>query len=161
MKKGQTLATDYVISLSIFAVVLIASISLWNVAESKKTWSFDIDRMQKKAMIAADTLVKTRGVPHGWTNESVEEIGISSRDHVINGTLFDNLLNVNYADARILFGLESYEFYINITNQTSGQVASYGNAPQNAKDLALIRRIAFFENNSAPVRAILSFYVWR
>ncbi len=161
MKKGQTLTTDYVVSLSIFAVVLIASISLWNVAESKKTWSFDIDRMQKKAMIAADTLVKTSGVPNGWTNESIEEIGISSKDHVINGTLFDNLLTVNYADARSLFGLETYEFYINITNQTGGQIASYGNAPQNAEDLALIRRIAFFENDSTLVRAILSFYVWR
>ncbi|MCK4555019.1 MAG: hypothetical protein KAT83_00275 [Candidatus Aenigmarchaeota archaeon] len=161
MKKGQTLATDYVISLSVFAVILIASISLWNVAESKKTWSFDIDRMQKKAMIAADTLVKTGGVPDGWTNESVEEIGISSRDHVINGTLFGNMLEIPYADARFLFGLETYEFHINLTNQTGWQIASYGSVPQNAEDLALIRRIAFFENNSASVRAILSFYVWR
>ena len=80
---------------------------------------------------------------------------------MINGTLFDNLLTVNYADARSLFGLEMYEFYINITNQTGGQIASYGSVPQNAEDLALIRRIAFFENDSASVRAILSFYVWR
>lgn len=161
MRKAQVLTADYVAGLTIFATVIAIGFLLWNTAEGKKDWAFDIDRMQKKAMAAADALVTGEGLPQGWTPANVEEIGISTSDHVINGTLVDNMLGVSYAKAKNAFGLEVYDFYINITNYTGGAIASYGIPPANARDLVLTQRVAFFKNTSAPVRAIVSLYVWR
>lgn len=161
MRKAQTLTADYMSGITVFAVVILISISVWNVAEGKKNWSYDIDRMQRKAMYAADTLLKSEGLPSGWTPANVDEIGIAESDHVINGSLVDNMLLVNYDKARSAFGLEIYEFYINITNYTGGQIAGYGMPPQNVRDLAAIQRMALFQNQSPPVRAVITFYVWR
>lgn len=138
-RKAQTLTADFVAGLSVFAVVIILSMTVWNVAESKKNWGFDIDRMQKKSMTVADALVTGAGEPESWDNETVTLLGFSESDRVLNKTKLFYFRDVPYGDAKALMGLDSDDFRLEITG-TDGKIVSL--------EPSVWGRIAYFATQS-------------
>ena len=93
-RKAQTLTPDFVIRFVIFLAILSMSINLWNIANEKNTWIYDLEDMQLKARITADTLITRPGEPKYWNNETVKFIGFADEDHILNKTKLISFKNL-------------------------------------------------------------------
>ncbi len=167
-RKGQVFASDFVISVVLFIVMLIAAADLWNIASLKYSKSSTYEIMQKKAFSITDTLIKTEGYPKNWTNATVRLIGVSEeKENVLSKRKLLEMRNISYSDLRTAWGVSDYEVYLKFTNSSGDLVAlddaflEYGLFPSQEKDLVPLRRLVLINDSGTLVRSTLMFMVWR
>ena len=166
-RKAQTLTPDFVISFVIFLAILSMSINLWNIANEKNTWIYDLEDMQLKARITADTLVTRPGEPKNWNNETVVFIGFSDEDHILNKTKLISFKNIDYDKAKRLMNVGPNDFSLTITDKNDEIISLDGislnfSIDYTNKDyIAHSSRLALINDSGNLTIAKVNFVVWR
>ncbi|NOR85637.1 hypothetical protein GQ473_05970 [archaeon] len=166
-RKAQTLTPDFIISFVIFLAILTLSINLWNIANEKNTWVYDLEDMQLKARITADTFITRPGEPKDWNNETVVFIGFSDEDHILNKTKLISFKNLDYAKAKRLMNVGPNEFSLTITDKNNNIISLDGIALNFSTDyegmdyIAHSSRLALINDSGNLTIAKVNFVVWR
>lgn len=170
-QKGQLFSGDIAIATVIFMAALATAFVIWNSVNDDINRAEDLRAMEKLASNSIEQLIRTPGVPEGWTYQTVKVPGLATQDRVINETkalVFIALMNAtnstNYHTNQGLMGVAPYNFYLNVTdladktfriNGTTPFIAGW--APQNEDEGVVMLRTAIFEDQI--VRVIL--IIWR
>ncbi len=84
MGRGQLLTTDFILSLAIFLAILLTVMSLWASVDTQMRDAESRRDMQSISAYVSDTLLRSRGHPQNWTNETVQVIGLANKDQVMS-----------------------------------------------------------------------------
>ncbi len=165
--RAQIWSIDFIVSVVIFAAAVAMILFVWGSASSQAAESLQITELQKKAITAADTLVRIKGVPENWVQGNVTFIGLAEREGVISSQKVAQLLNMGYGDARGGLQLGGDEFYLALKdsngtflNATVGSVSmqiEYGNYPNSSKFVVPVERYVLYNGELARLQLI----VWR
>ncbi|MBI4181581.1 MAG: hypothetical protein HY520_01280 [Candidatus Aenigmarchaeota archaeon] len=160
-RRGQIWSFDFAVSLTIFLTVLVLVLFFWIYANVQSFDELAQDELQDHAIAVSDILVRSAGVPSGWTNASVEVIGLASQDKVLDPRKVRELALMDYNQTRRLLGIGRYDFQLEIwyPNGTlalaQGLNASAGLAPQNASIVSPVDRFVIYEGQVARMRFLL------
>jgi hypothetical protein len=165
--KAQVWSMDFAISFTMFFLAVILIIFAWDYTVSQNYSEVIFSEIENTALSVSDVLIRTQGFPTDWTPETVETIGLVSKENVINETKIANLINLSkyYADynfTKTMLGIGNHEFYLEIKdlyNQTmkaNGDDITIGVEPyQNAEIVIPMERYVIYKNEIAKLRFIL------
>ena len=159
-RKGQTMYTDFMLSIVIFGIILVAGIKLMQTAYAKRTWNMDLQQACRKAMRISDYLIRNPGVPEYWSVGNVVMPGFASSDHILNITKIKMFQEIPYNEERDLLGLGTYNFLINISYGKNELLL--GEAPEsNAQMLIAVTRFVYLLNASKLIPAKFMLEIWK
>lgn len=114
MNRGQVISGDFIVSISVFLLVLAIIIPAFlKLSEANYEKQRD-EEMRTRAFFIADSILKTEGVPKNWNYTNVNSIGLSDENGRINKTKFRNLMRINSSGARALLGLGYFNLNISL-----------------------------------------------
>lgn len=169
-RKGQIIASDFLASIAIFTIILLACMSLWNIVEAKYDMFGENELMERKAYFITDMLLKTQGYPADWNSGNVELIGISSeKPHVLDESKLIGLNATDYDTVKSIWGITDYEFYMKFVNSSGGTQKTgggainleYGKAPSSQRDLVAVKRLGLINYSGSFERTNMVFMIWR
>ncbi len=157
-KRGQSIILDLFTALFVFLIVFIAIILLFNFYSNRLRDEIFRGELRDKAFMLGEIILST-GKPVDWTASNVEIIGLTTHDRHITQARFNELKdNIAYADAKDLFGLGGFDFYLRLLEIDGEIIGEYGNdIDLRGKEVVSLRRIVFYEGQAAR----LDVRVWR
>lgn len=131
-KKAQVWSLDFIVSLMIFMAALIPLFFAWNYVNMQNQQQIMFGEAENQALQVTDALVRTRGLPEGWDQTSVNVIGLASEENVLNATKVSYLLSMGGSDYErtraIMTG--GYDFFLNITDINGTVHGTIGTKPE-------------------------------
>jgi hypothetical protein len=122
--KAELFSSDFVIGFAIFLIGIGIFGIFYTSIQSDITDYRNRNEIQNKATNIANLLVTSSGEPIGWSSTNVRIIGLRDSG-IINLTKFEELKKINYYTVKNLLGVDGYELYIELKNQT-GSVLKNG-----------------------------------
>lgn len=114
--KGQIFTTDMVLSLSVFFLIALISVSTLNMVWENQNRFNRADYMEQKAFQISDLMVRSSGYPEGWNETNVRIVGLSKPSHMIQYSLVSRFENVSESKLQEIWNLEEdTNYFINIT----------------------------------------------
>ena len=130
-KKGQIWSLDFVTSVTVFLMVLIPLLFIWNYVNIQNEQQIFFDDVETSALFISDSLIRTKGNPEGWNTANVVQIGLAAKENTLNTTKVSYLIsmgNSEYNRTRtILTG--GYEFFLNLTDINGTSIGLIGSKP--------------------------------
>ena len=122
--RGQVWSVDFILSVVIFVTMIILFFFTFNLLSADASQQEEINRMQDTALEVTEALVRTTGSPPGWTNATVQLIGLAERENVLNDTRVLRFVNqsLDYNISKILLGIGGYEYYVRIEHPNGSTV---------------------------------------
>lgn len=172
-RNGQIFTMDIIASLLIFMLILNLSLMTWNVVERNSVMFNEERELRDRVNRVGDLLVRTPGHPEDWDAGTVEIIGFTSPDHVLDGEKLDEFDSLSYTDQKELMRTRQSDFHLNVSsNGTTVSVDTgsgdlelvYGLAPaDDAETVAVDRRRVLVNASGTPGlnRSTLELVFWR
>jgi hypothetical protein len=163
MKKAQIWSLDFVISVVIFMIVVIALIFSLNYTSVQTTEHISINQMGKTALFISDSIIRSKGIPEDWNTSNVKIVGLAEKENVLNETKVRYFLNLSEQKIKETLGIESYNFYVELkdiagqTVQINGDPAIKGSYPSNANFVVPVERTVLFNEKISKFIFILWF----
>ncbi len=159
-KKGQTMYTDFMLSVVIFSIILVAGIKLMQTAYAKRAWNMNLQQACRKAMRISDYLIRNPGVPKNWNVDNVIMPGFASSDHVLNITKINMFQKIPYSEERDLLGFGTYNFLINISDGEKSIII--GKLPNKYSQMLLaVTRFVYLVNDSKLIPSKFVLELWK
>lgn len=157
-KKGMSMVLDLFIALTIFILVLITIMLLFNFYSNRLQEQVFREDFRDKASMLAEILL-SEGDPVNWESTNVEVIGLTNANGQISQSKWDELELVGYDQAKSKFGLAAEDFVIRIGVIEGEFIGTYGLADADLvdKEVVAFNRITSYENQAAR----LEVKVWR
>ncbi|MDO8556023.1 MAG: hypothetical protein Q7R96_02505 [Nanoarchaeota archaeon] len=154
---GQAVVTDVLIAMGLlilFSVFLIISLNFY---QSRLQNDIEFNDASQRAMMIADQLVFSSGVPVNWTSSSVLLPGLVDKQGNLS---YNKLANISLLNASLkeLFHIGSYNFSLYVRYQNGSTILGVGESqPAAIKFSAASRRRVLYGNESAYIDAV----VWK
>jgi hypothetical protein len=116
MKKGQIFTIDFMISVTIFILVLVTIITTWYFIDTHIKEIESRRDMHSISLSVSDALVRSSGHPADWNATNVQSIGLAKEEYVIDLAKAMGLMSLNYDEARTIMRLGNYQVYIYMTD---------------------------------------------
>ncbi|MFH1750780.1 MAG: hypothetical protein ABH863_03820 [Candidatus Micrarchaeota archaeon] len=164
--------SDFVAGLAVFLVAFLIISPMWgsvNYQVQNQEMSRD---MQATALSATEILLRTKGSPQDWDNNSVKSIGlVESEERILSANksrYFFLYMATNYSDAKFRLGAGAYDLGSQVTDR-NGDVIFYdgvnftsGAIPDDAREIANVQRLAILKYNDTSQEFVnLRVIVWR
>lgn len=163
MKHAQVWSMDFISSIIIFFLVVSVTIFAWNYTINKNTEQVNFNEMENKALMISDIIIRSQGQPPDWDTGNVQTIGLASEENVINQTKTLQFITMDYNIIRQLWGIRSYNFYLEMqyingtTIQTNGNNITKGTYPINTSRFVVpVERYVLYNGKVSK----LSFILW-
>ena len=155
MSKGQIIMNDLFIALSLFLVVIVFTVLLFNNYSVHLNEEIETNDMLITAFQISDVLVSNSGYPSKWEENisSTKNIGLATKDRIISKDKLNNFTNLDYDTSRGLLKLY-YNFYINLKDLDNNTIATYGYI--NGEKIVNIKREVFYEGEEAILEFAVS-----
>ena len=155
MSKGQIIMNDLFIALSLFLVVIVFTVLLFNNYSVHLNEEIETNDMLITAFQISDVLVSNSGYPSKWEENisSTKNIGLATKDRIISKDKLNNFTNLDYDTSRGLLKLY-YDFYINLKDLDNNTIASYGYI--NGEKVVNVKREVFYEGEEAILEFAVS-----
>jgi hypothetical protein len=111
LTKAQVISGDFIISLSVFIIVIAIILNVYTNVSTKVSQNDDLRNMETISLFASGALAKTSGYPSDWNETNAQVIGLST-DNRLNISKIEKFINMNYSRARELLGFQAYNFNI-------------------------------------------------
>ena len=169
IRKGQLFSGDITTATMVFLLALALSVFIWDSSVEDINNAENLRNMEKVASETVEQLIRTPGVPEDWNYYTVQVVGLSSEDRIIDSskaTEFLELMNsstTDYDDNKHKLGLGIYDFYVNVTDingtlvQVNGIDFIAGKEPTNSYTTLSVFRTAVY--NDIIIR--FNFVIWR
>ncbi|UCD03572.1 MAG: hypothetical protein JSW73_03470 [Candidatus Woesearchaeota archaeon] len=151
MKKAQV-QFDYIVAFFIFLIVVffVAFITFRPITESsgyvKET------KFVETSNRVSELLIKTKGQPENWETDpdNVGRLGLASEPWVldidkVNATKY----SLNYSQIKNSLDLDNYQFFLRVNSPSIN--VSIGNLPNNIQNVAMVKRYAVLNDQTATV----------
>ncbi|HDI72858.1 MAG TPA: hypothetical protein ENF58_01855 [Candidatus Altiarchaeales archaeon] len=178
-KRAQVSSGELLMACFIFFLVLIMAITIWNNTTEKIKGSERFYDLEETAVDISEKLVRTGGIPSGWSKENVTVIGLANEPRVLDQGKILEFLDMmndsafnnppcndpgisNYECNKHILGIGKYEFYftledINGTTIEIENISCYtGKEPQNETEKLTVTRTAILNNKI--VRMVLTLW---
>ena len=164
--RGQAWSFDFISSVTVFFFVVITLFFVWNYTTYQNTEQMLFSEMENKAIITADTLIRTRGFPEDWNPSNVQLIGLAEEENVLNQTKLISFVTMDYSEAKRILGVPSYEFFFQVAHLNGSQASAQGTdlvigtdptGVANTTIVVPIERNILFDHKVAKMR----FMLWR
>lgn len=154
--KGQIFLTDLIFVISIFILVLGASITVWSQLGLRLHESKVRREMESLASSISDLLVKQPGVPEKWEENAVETdvLGLAY-DGIFNLNKIKNFTSLDYSQTKKLLGLGNYNFYFKVSYSDKTEVSFSGIYPSDFRYLVLARRFGLLDKQAVVMELLL------
>lgn len=151
MKKAQ-LQFDYIVAFFIFLIIIffVSFIAFRPITESRSQVS--AIKFAETSNRVAELLIKSKGQPKDWEDDpdNVQRLGLASEPWVLDiDKVTATKQSLNYSEVKTSLGLENYQFFLKVTSHSIN--VSFGNLPNNIKDVAMVKRSAILEDETATV----------
>ena len=155
-KKSQAFVIDFSIAITIFILLLTASIVVWNNHKSKLAQDINYNEMMIIAYRITDLLVKTSGQPDDWTKDNLQVIGLADSNRELSVDKVNNFSNINYDTAKEILYIKGYDFSFQLITQSQQLTNLYGKNSSNASQIISLRRFVLYNGTEA----IMEFKIW-
>jgi len=115
-RKAQIWSMDFMSSLIIFFMALIAIMFAWNYIAYQSVASHELKQLQMKVFTISDSLMRSPGLPGNWDQTNVRVIGLADEEGVINPTKAQFLVAMDYNVTKALLGIGLYDYYFEIAD---------------------------------------------
>ncbi|MBI4021538.1 MAG: hypothetical protein HY369_04810 [Candidatus Aenigmarchaeota archaeon] len=120
--RGQVWSLDFTASLVIFVTTVVLLLFAFNLLLADAASQQRLTVMQDVGLEVTDGLLRSPGVPDGWTAGTVEVIGFARQVPVTNFSIdvFENILNdtkviafvgLDYDTSQQLMGISNYDYF--------------------------------------------------
>jgi hypothetical protein len=139
-KKGQVNTLDFMISVLVYAVMLIFLIGFWYLSIAEISGMVEQDRMDSAAVTISDMLIKTPGLPDDWEDgpENVWALGLARDQNVLSREKLANFSALGYNESRELMGLDG-DFYFYVEDLDGDRLYEAGKAELGDKVTPVLR----------------------
>ncbi|NUN11226.1 hypothetical protein HUU53_01115 [Candidatus Micrarchaeota archaeon] len=117
-RRGQVFSGDAVLSVVVFLLAVSLVSVAWNESNAKIGAFKQRSALVVDATSAADSLIRTQGVPIDWSKNDVSGIGLSDGKS-INPAKFLELTLLDYDSSRELLGLGNYDYQLVFSNEST------------------------------------------
>jgi hypothetical protein len=119
-RRGQIWYLDFVLGITAFLLMLVVFIAFTDAPVDTRT----LEDILSEAGAISESLVST-GYPVGWTNDTVQRIGITDGYQRINETLLARFASMSYDRAKGLFGTK-YDYVMFFTDKAGTKLVPNG-----------------------------------
>ncbi|MFH0861854.1 MAG: hypothetical protein V1875_02385 [Candidatus Altiarchaeota archaeon] len=174
--QGQMFSGEFILGFILFAVAFAMMISLWDTTTRDVLRAESIREMNDAAVNAAETLVRTPGVPSDWNRSNVASLGLANQSRILHPLKVKEFVHYmstnetglcgsekNYQCNLHMLGLGGYDFMMNIsyvngtTVNVNGTPAYVGRPPVNETERITVLRTTIL--NDEITRLYLT--VWK
>lgn len=166
-KKAQAISIDFYLSLGIFIIILALGVTIWHNSMQDISWSIQINEMDNYANKIADSLIRSKGYPLDWDNNSVELLGLVEKSHILSYQKALEMKNISVNKMNSLFGHVSYNLYIEINNISNLPVIidnvnlTWGSLNNNtANSVTKAKRFSILHNKDKFERVSVNVFIW-
>ncbi|MFB6294173.1 MAG: hypothetical protein ABEI97_00275 [Candidatus Nanohaloarchaea archaeon] len=172
-RSGQIFTVDMIASILVFILIVNLSLITWNLAERNSLMFNDERALRDRAGRVSDLLVRGPGHPENWTAETVEVVGLTDPDHVIDPGKMDAFDALSYQEQQELLRTRQADVHlaverngtpVNVTVGGSNLTLSFGQTPADDADTVVASQRRVLVNTSAQTRyrsAVLELVLWR
>jgi len=166
LSKGQILAGDFLLSMTIFLIVLGISMVMFNYVSIQVRNDQEENFMHIVAITTADLLIKTEGSPPDWNENNVKSLGLASNDF-LNQSKVVKFVNMSYENGRNAMKINQYDVLItfNYINGTvvniNGSNMTFGLDPVTESQVVKIQRSALISNGENRIPVVMTLVLWR
>ncbi len=153
--KAQALSYDFFIGVTMFIIALTIILFYWNYTSKQIDEAVANNDIANKLFLATQPWFR-EGYPIRWSPPDVIEIGLTN-DGYLNNTKISSLITVGYGKMLELIGVQSYNIYYRVYNESNYTYFEFGIYPSDADDIARLDRLSVM--NSMPV--VIRTLVWR
>lgn len=151
--KGQAFSIDFLIAFSIFLLSATVVYVYWTYALTQIEGTRETNDMIDKLHLVSQVWFK-EGTPTYWDSSNVIELGLQN-DHEFNQTKIESLEEIEYDKVKKLIGLEDYEFYFEVENNSNNSLFEFGKEPSDAKNVMKIKRIGILNGEIVYVTILV------
>ena len=161
--KAQIWSLDLSVSVTIFLTVIVAFLFTFNLLSADASRQSELFSMQDAALEITEALVRSPGLPQGWTNTTVQAIGLAEKENVLNESKVLFFLSLDYNQSKVLLSLTASQYLFQLEHPNSslwtlqGQNITKGLNYTGALDVVSVERYALLQGKPARLR----FLLWR
>ncbi|MCK5176180.1 MAG: hypothetical protein KAQ92_00505 [Candidatus Aenigmarchaeota archaeon] len=166
-RKAQAISLDFYSSLIIFMIIVSGGLMLWNKTIIDNSGITNAQEMNNYANNIANILIRSKGYPLNWTNETVKILGLVENSHLIDYKKTLEMKNVSVYKMNDLFGYAPYILYIQIDNSSDfpviidGENLTWGYFNKSiANSISKISRYAILHNKDSFERVSVNVFIW-
>ena len=166
MSKGQILAGDFLLSMTIFMLVLGISLVMFNYVANHVRNDQEENFMHMVAITTSDLLIKTTGLPDDWNETNIRSLGLANND-LLNQTKMVKFVNLTYGTGKDAMKISQYEILITF-NDINGTVLkinginmSFGIDPVTESQVVKIQRSTLISDGENRTPTVMSLVLWR
>ncbi len=164
--KAELFSSDFIIGLTVF-LIAIGIFGIYYASIQGDIAGYAIrNEIQNKANNIANLLVTGPGEPQCWNYTDVKVIGLYDSG-TINLTKFEELKKINYNVVKTLLGVDGYELYIELKNNTgdvlknSSTIYEFGIEPnENTMQAFYVERYGLTALNERVIKTLIGVVVW-
>ncbi|MBR9678508.1 MAG: hypothetical protein GOU97_04430 [Nanoarchaeota archaeon] len=156
--KAQIVSLDFVVAITVFAILFYAGITMWNDYSRDLEKSYSTNELRMKAYGASVSLMDSSGQPFNWSIES-NRAGVKDFENIDSGKLermIDYASN-DYENSKKLLGLQEYDYRIIVNYSNGTNIYDSGESYALADEIVAIKRLALMKGDGVNVKLI----VWR
>jgi hypothetical protein len=131
-RKAQVWSLDFVVSMVIFLLALIPLFFVWDHMNVQNQQDAYFNEAENAALSISDALLRTKGLPEGWSDANVEVVGLASEEGALNMTKVASLMSMGSSEYNrtraILTG--GFDFFLNITDLNGTSYGTIGSKPE-------------------------------
>ncbi len=157
-KKSQLAIMDAIMAISVFVLLIMSVVFIWNDYSVRLGEKININRMQIKAFQITNSLIKTAGVPTAWevNSTNVEHIGLATKDRSLSKEKVNAFINLSYNKTREVFNINmEYDFYFRLKDLKNNTINITGLSPRNT--IINLQKPVLYENKES----IMEFALWK
>jgi hypothetical protein len=175
-RRGQIFSGEFILGFVLFTLALGIMLMLWNNSMKDVLGSYSVQDMEDAGVDAAETLVRTQGVPSDWNESNVVSLGLANDSRILRTQkvkMFVHYMSMddsdlcpgtkNYDCNLHMLGLGGYDFLFNLsyingsTVVIDGKKTLAGRAPVNETDRVTVVRSVIINDEITK----LYLTVWR
>ena len=155
--KGQVWSADIITASIIFLIIMLLFIISWNQIGYNWDNSLNQDKLYVAALFASDSIISKSG--GDWETqgdlESASSFGLVDERNKLNNRKLEALQTANLTIVRQKLGVEQYNLFINITNESTSYY-QIGSVPDEFNKTVVMERLAILNESIVKVRI----YLW-
>jgi hypothetical protein len=152
--KSQALSMDFLIACSVFILAFSILYIYWAYTTKRIDETRKINDMIDKTYLISQIWFRD-GIPVYWDSSNVIDIGLSN-NHRFNQTKMNDLSVIGYNKTKERIGVETYDYYFRVFNETGNEVYSFGLYPSISENTIKIKRVGILNGSLA----LLEVMVW-
>ncbi|MBU4501733.1 MAG: hypothetical protein KKA79_04020 [Nanoarchaeota archaeon] len=157
MRKAQLASVDLFIAITVFLILITATIYTWNLYNIRFNENLEYEKMELVAFQITDLLVKNPGHPTGWEENSlnVGVIGLAQDDRILSQDKITAFVNFDYNTTKEKFKIMSYDYKFRVKDLSDNVLQESGLDFTGDTSIVLERYVLL--NNE---KAIMEFTLW-